>query len=378
MRKRRCTSWVLPLLLFISAACGEVGPRVEIDARRTASAPSSPVLSGATPSQRFGSFDRGSSMGAREPSDDLIAYDLPNGWKALAPTSERLVNLLPAGDPEAACYLSFFQGSGGGLEANVNRWRTQLGAEPLSGDAIAALPLHGLMGREATVVEVDGTFTDMSGGAPRPGFKLLGLAVSDPSGSLFLKFTAPTAVVDSQRNAFFALADSLRLAEHHGGVHDHGEEVGASTTSGAAESTGPLAWQVPEGWAQQPPRAMREVSFSLGEGAECYVTRLLGDAGGLRANLDRWSDQVGRGSLTDEAFEALPKVVMLGQEVPWLEMEGDFTGMDGMTHKAQGLLGVACIRAGDSLFVKLTGPEPLVRAQRENFLAFVRSLEEEP
>lgn len=368
--------WAWPLLLLAGAACGKVGPEAEIRARRTASRPSSPVLVGATPSQRFGAFDMGAS---EEPSDNLIAYDLPSGWQALAATSERLVNLRPAGDPEASCYLSFFQGSGGGLEANVNRWRTQLGAEPQTAEVIAGLPTHELLGREATVVDVTGTFSGMGGsGAPRPGFRLLGLAVSEPSGSLFLKFTAPAELVERERERFFALASSLRLAEQHGpgDGHDHGDESGAGAAGAGAG--GSLSWTAPEGWSQQPPRAMREVTFTLGDGAECYVTRLVGDAGGLRANLDRWSDQVGRGRLTDAAFTALPRVVMLGQEVPWLEIEGDFTGMDGATRHGQGLLGVACIRARDSLFVKLTGPETLVRAQRENFLAFVRSLEEKP
>jgi hypothetical protein len=123
---------------------------------------------------------------------------------------------------------------------------------------------------------------------------------------------------------------------------------------------------------------MREVTFALAEGAECYVTRLTGDAGGLRANLDRWRDQVGRGRLTEDEFAALEQVEMLGQSVPVLALEGDFTGMDGATRAGQGLLGVACIRAADSLFVKLTGPEAVVRAEHGNFLSFVRSLEETP
>jgi hypothetical protein len=387
MRARHEFRWALPLLVWAMTACGEVGPEAEISARRVASRPSSPVLLGATPSQRFGAFDMGMGGmgGTEEASDNLIAYDLPNGWQALPTTSERLVNLRPAGVPEASCYLSFFQGSGGGLEANVNRWRSQLGAEPLASDAIAALPKHGILGREATVVEAEGSFAGMSGGSPLPGFKLLGLAVCEPNGSLFLKFIAPAALVDAQREAFFALATSLRLSEQEHGPgdgHDHGEAGGAKAGGGAGGagggSGGALAWMTPAGWEAQPPRAMREVTFSLGEGAECYVARLVGDAGGLRANLDRWSDQVGRGPLSNEAYAALPKVTMLGQSVPWLEIEGDFTGMDGATRAGQGLLGVACIRASDSLFVKLTGPESVVRAQRENFLAFVESLEEKP
>lgn len=356
------------------AACGEVGPRVEITGQRTAKQPSSPVLLGATPRERFEAPARAPSRG----SDDLLDYDLPEGWKTLAPTADRFVNLLPAGHPEASCYLSFLQGDAGGLEANVNRWRTQLGAAPLTGAEVAALTQVELLGRMGTLVEVEGTFTGM-GSAPRAGFKLLGLVVTEPSGSLFLKFTGPAPVVEAERERFLGLAASLRVAQHGpGDGHDHGEagvEAGGAGASGGAGS-GALVWKAPDGWVQQPPRAMREVSFTLAEGAECYVTRLVGDAGGLRANLDRWSDQVGRGRLDESALAALPKVEVLGQATPLLELEGTFRGMDGVERPSQGLLGVAIIRARDSLFVKLTGPEARVRAERANFVAFVESLEE--
>src|ERR1700752_2827423 len=126
-------------VLALAVSCDRPGPREEIRERRTASAPSRPALPDAGPRERFGGFD----MGSPPPHDDANAvagtrarvfdYDLPEGWVELAPTSDRLVNLRPAGDPGAACTLSFLPGSGGGLESNVNRWRGQLGAEPLSG-----------------------------------------------------------------------------------------------------------------------------------------------------------------------------------------------------------------------------------------------------
>jgi hypothetical protein len=82
--------------------------------------------------------------------------------------------------------------------------------------------------------------------------------------------------------------------------------------------------------------------------------------------------------LTPEAFEALEKVTLLGLSVPLLELTGSFTGMDGTRLEGHALLGVACIRGDDGLFVKMIGPEDLVRAERQNFLAFVASLEERP
>jgi hypothetical protein len=313
------------------------------------------VKPGATPRERFSAPERA----APEPaSDDLIDYTLPEGWTALAATSERYVNLRPAGDPEASCTLSFLPGSGGGLVDNVNRWRAQLEQPPFP-----------LFGRVATIVEAEGTFRGMGQGAPRAGFKLLGLLVCEPGGSLFLKFTGPSGLVDQERERFFALSTSLRITEQHGpnDGHDHGSDA-------APEAR--LRWNAPEGWTLGAPRFGREVTFALEDGAECYVTRLAGDGGGLKPNLDRWAGQVGQEALDEAALAALERVAMLGQSVPLLEVAGDLTGMDGVTREDQALLGVACIRPGESLFVKLTGPAATVRAERANFLAFIQSLSE--
>jgi len=358
---------------FLALGCGsDPGARVEIAETRTTTRAYAPVVPGATSAQRFGADERP----AADSSDglaDLLQYALPSGWQELRPTSDRLINLQPAGDPSASCYLTFLAGGGGGLESNVNRWLGQFGGEPLDAEAIAALPKHLLLGREATLVEVEGTFLAM-GGPPQSGFALLGLVLSDPSGGIFLKFTGPTALVAAERANFLALADSLGMKEEHAGAAGDGHEHAGVATPG---SSGGLAFVTPAEWRQTEPRPMREVNFSLGNGAaECYVTRLGGDGGGLVPNLNRWRNQFGEAPLTAEQLEALERVTMLGQPIPVLEVGGDFTGMDGGTKSDQGMLGVAWIGEGESLFVKLVGPRDVVHAERANFIAFVASLEE--
>jgi len=326
---------------------------------------------GSTSQQRFG-VDEGSGAASANGLADLLEYELPAGWQELRPTSDRLINLQPAGDAQAACYLTFLAGGGGGLESNVNRWLGQFGGEPLTAEAVAALPKHLLLGREATLVEVEGTFSGM-GGEQMAGFALLGLILSDPSGGIFLKFTGPEALVAAERASFLALADSLGMKEDHAGAG--GDELTPLDRPG---SSGGLAFVAPSGWSQSAPRPMREVNFSLGNGAaECYVTRLGGDGGGLVPNLNRWRNQFGEAPLTAAELEALERVTMLGQAIPVLEVGGDFTGMDGATKSEQGMLGVAWIGAGESLFVKLVGPRDVVHAERANFIAFVASLKEE-
>lgn len=363
------------LLGFLALGCdSDPGPRVEIAETRTVTRAFAPVVPGATSAQRFGSEPRPAS-----PSSDGLAerleYELPTGWQELRPTSDRLINLQPAGDPTASCYLTFLAGGGGGLESNVNRWLGQFGGEPLDADAIAALPKHPLLGGQATLVEVEGTFAAM-GGPPQAGFALLGLVISDASGGIFLKFTGPSALVASERANFLALASSIGLKGGSDGGEDagHDEHVHEETAGAAAG----FAFVAPAGWHATEPRPMREVNFTIQHGAaECYITRLGGDGGGLVPNLNRWRGQFGEAPLTAEELEALERVTMLGQAVPVLEVGGDFKGMDGATKNDQGMLGVAWIGPGESLFVKLVGPREVVHGERANFLAFVASLRED-
>jgi hypothetical protein len=363
------------LTLVLAPACREHGPTAVIETTRVATRPSHPVLPGATPAARFGGEGPTSAPAASDDLAGLFSFDLPPGWKELAPTRERVINLQPAGDPAAAVTLSFLPGSAGGLAANVNRWRRQMGADALTPEAVAALSTHPLLNREATLVDVSGEFAGMGEGDVLPDQQLLGLIVCEESGSLFLKFTGPRALVESEREAFLGFAGSLGLGGGHGGMedphagHDHPPE---------AQSSGGLTWTAPEGWKQQAPRAMREVTFVPAEHpeVECYIARLLGNGGGLMGNLNRWRGQFGAADLTQVEFESLPRVRMLGQDVPLLEVTGDFTGMSGDTAEGQGLLGVACIRETDSLFVKMTGPASSVHALRAEFEAFVVSLED--
>jgi len=366
---------LLALSLLI-AACGEAGPTAEITAQRTASHPSRPVLAGATARDRFQPLEGFMPHAAQDERPAPVAYELPSGWKLLAATPERVLNVQPGGEADAACYLSIMPPSA--LEANVNRWRKQFGAAPLAASEISGLPGVELLGGKGTLVEVEGTFAGMGDMPPRAGFKLLGIALCEPERSVFLKFTAPADVVEREREHFLAFASSLQMAAPAAGdVHAEGAPE-RSAPAPAADGGGALSWHAPASWTQQPDRPMREVSFALANGAECYITRLAADAGGLRPNIDRWCKQLGREPLDDAAFAALEKVSVLGQTVPVLDLEGTFTGMDGVPRTGQGLLGVACIRAGDSVFVKLIGPEPVVRAEHANFVAFVKSLGEHP
>ena len=60
-----------------------------------------------------------------------FSWDAPSHWEENAPSSMRLASyLLPYSDGLGDLSVTHFQGDGGGLLANVNRWRRQLELEP--------------------------------------------------------------------------------------------------------------------------------------------------------------------------------------------------------------------------------------------------------
>ena len=133
-----------------------------------------------------------------------------------------------------------------------------------------------------------------------------------------------------------------------------------------ATPTGALRWAAPAGWTRGAAKPMRLVSFSPPEDprVDCYVAVLGGDGGGLAANINRWRQQLRLVALTDEAIAALPKIPVLGRDVSMVEIDGG----------AVGLYGVVCPLGTETIFVKMTGPMEALRADRETFIEFCKSL----
>lgn len=314
-----------------------------------------------------------------------VSWMLPAGWSELEPTALRLVNLRVAGDEHAECYLTTLHGAGGGLSANVNRWRSQMGQPALGEAELAALPRQEWLGRQAVRIAIDGTFGGMSGENAAENWRLEGLLLVDASKSWFLKFTGPRERVLAEHERFLQLAASMQPGAEGAGAPN--ASAGAPNASAAPpkapepparpanEPAAPsdYRWTVPAGWRVGPAKAMREVTLLAGASGEveCYVSSLAGEGGGLKSNLDRWRAQLGQPPLTEGELAALPRVAMLGAQALTIEIER----AAGTSEGPEKLLGAVCILPRQSVFVKLGGPRAAVDAQRAAFLEFCRSLE---
>lgn len=145
--------------------------------------------------------------------------------------------------------------------------------------------------------------------------------------------------------------------------------------AGATSPHGPsFAWTAPEGWTEGPAKPMRLVTFNIDADTECYVTLLQGTGGGVEMNANRWLKQMGREPLSPDLVAALPKVPVGDAEGVLVEATGSYQGMSGDAKAGYKLLGAIAERDGVGIFVKMTGPEATVTAQRDAFLAFCASI----
>jgi hypothetical protein len=150
----------------------------------------------------------------------------------------------------------------------------------------------------------------------------------------------------------------------------------ARPDAGVSEAARMLRWDLPAGWVERAPSSMRIANF-LAAGdpeAECYLTILAGDAGGLGANVNRWLAQMGRAALGSAQMDALPHTRLFDRDAVLLEADGDFTGMGGEARSAQRLIGILLVDPNGSAFFKLVGPADVVARERDAFLALARSL----
>ena len=163
---------------------------------------------------------------------------------------------------------------------------------------------------------------------------------------------------------------------------NQGRSSAMATAEGGEPDASELAdlfdFEIAANWQQVPGNSMRLLNFVIGEGeemAQCYVTIMQGDGGGLAANVNRWLGQMGEEPIDDEAIANLPKTTLLGREATLVQAQGPFSGMgDSTLVEDAKLLGAIFIAQGRAVFVKFVGPTPTVEAEADNFISFCSSL----
>ena len=150
-----------------------------------------------------------------------LTFITPDGWKSTPPASSMRVAefTLPhaAGDGEdAQLIVYYFGGSGGSVDANIERWIAQMEqADGKPSSAVAKKESRTVNGLTVSLVDVTGTYTaEMSPGSTahhnKPHFRMRAGVVDTPRGPYFVKLTGPEQTIAKWEAAFNQFVGSLK------------------------------------------------------------------------------------------------------------------------------------------------------------------------
>ena len=153
-----------------------------------------------------------------------LTYTAPGGWTVVPTSSSMRVAqfTLPraAGDTDAAeMILYYFGGSGGSVEANIERWLGQMQQpDGRPSKAAARRESRTVNGLSVSLVDVSGTYVaEVAPGSTerhnRPNFRLRAGVIQTPRGPYFIKLTGPVKTVTAHSQAFDRFVASLSYTQ---------------------------------------------------------------------------------------------------------------------------------------------------------------------
>ncbi|MBI2814772.1 MAG: hypothetical protein HYX71_10850 [Opitutae bacterium] len=137
---------------------------------------------------------------------DSLIWTAPAAWTAMPdrPMRKATFALKGADGTAADLAITAFPGDTGGLLANVNRWRGQIGLPSLAEAEVAA----GLDHLDANGLHID--VVDMVGSAGGAPTRLLGAIIPHRGETWFVKLTGPDALVAREKPAFLEFLRTVR------------------------------------------------------------------------------------------------------------------------------------------------------------------------
>ena len=140
-----------------------------------------------------------------------LTFTAPAAWKPRPAASTMRVAefVVPKTAPDtedAEVIVYFFGGTGGSVDANIERWVGQF-QQPSGGAATGSRGALTVGKLKVTTVDVSGTYVaEVRPGAAerhnKPNYRMRAAVVETPRGPYFVKFTGPTATVTQASAAF--------------------------------------------------------------------------------------------------------------------------------------------------------------------------------
>ncbi|HXF09468.1 MAG TPA: hypothetical protein VN625_01700 [Desulfuromonadaceae bacterium] len=313
-------------------------------------------------------------VAAGQESAAPLTWKTPAGWTEVPATELRVASFKVNKDGKMVDVSVIpLAGMAGTDEANVNRWRGQVGLSAVSAD-----DLH----KSGETVDVGGQpaqLYDITGTNPASGEKLRIVAVIQhrPDSTWFFKMTGDAELGEQQKPSFLEFLKSLKfsaapaaqagmpatLPPNHPAIGD----MTAPPAGGPVSHEGQPGWQVPAGWQEIAGGQFLVAKFIIaanGAQAAVNVSSSAGDGGGLAPNITRWRGQLGLPPTDDFSATQIDVDGGKGQRV---DLEGTTAG------KPAKMVAVIVPREGQAWFYKLMGDPKVVDSQKDAFIKFVQS-----
>ena len=314
-----------------------------------------------------------------------LKYALPAGWLEKTPTELRVASFgITENGRQADVSVIPLGGMAGGDGANVNRWRGQVGQNPLAEEELLKLA------EKAEIAGQPVDLYDIAGTSPGNGeeSRILATILHRDDLVWFFKVTGDAGLVEKNKAAFIAFLKSVefgaaaptsapspmdmgQLPPAHPAIP--GMTMPGSAPVSAAEVGSKPVWTIPAGWQEGPLAQFLIAKYVItGAGetkAEVNISSLSGDGGGLLANINRWRAQLGQPPATEADLAQLPTIDASGGKATLV----DISGTNPRSGKSAQLVGLVLPRGGETWFYKLMGDAEVVAQQKDALVKFVQS-----
>jgi len=308
-----------------------------------------------------------------------LSWQTPDGWTEVPPGEMRVASFKIQGQNGKQADVSVIPlpGMPGTDDANVNRWRGQVGLPPVSPEELKK------SGENVEAASQPAQLYDIAGQNPGNGetARILGVIQHRDDAVWFFKMTGDTDLVEQQKPAFitflksvsFTAAAPTRLPASHPSIGNMGMSTAAAP--GPISGEGKPNWQVPAGWQEVPGGQFLIAKFTIagdsGAAAAVNVSGSPGEGGGLVGNVNRWRGQLGLAPLSEpEVNKSVASIDVQGGKASLV----DLSGTDSRTGQPIRLVGVMVPQPGQTWFYKLMGDAKVVESQKDAFTQFVQGV----